>query len=107
MATERLEMRQIREILRLRWQEGLTIRQAANSVGRSVGAIQQAVARAQKAGLNWGAVEELDEATLELRLYGPPTRTSGRSMIDARNRAPLLPLTMSFRQGKPASASNC
>ncbi len=72
MATERLEMRQIREILRLRWQEGLTIRQAANSVGRSVGAIQQAVARAQKAGLNWGAVEELDEATLELRLYGPP-----------------------------------
>jgi transposase len=72
MATERLEMRQIREILRLRWQEGLTIRQAADSVGRSAGAVQQTVARAQKAGLNWAAVEVLDEAALELRLYGPP-----------------------------------
>ncbi len=57
MATERLEMRQIREILRLRWQEGLTIRQAALSVGRSVGAVQQAAARATAAGLDWATVE--------------------------------------------------
>ena len=77
MAMERLEMRQVREILRLRWQEGLTVRQAASSVGRSVGSAQQAVARARKAGLmNWAAVEGLDDATLELRLYGPPVVVS-------------------------------
>ena len=29
-----------------------------------------------EAGLNWAAVEELDEATLELRLYGPPVVVS-------------------------------
>ena len=72
MATERLEMRQIREILRLRWQEGLTIRQAARSVGRSVGAVQKVAERATEAGLDWTVVEQLGEATLELRLYGPP-----------------------------------
>ena len=76
MATERLEMRQIREILRLRWQEGLTIRQAALSVGRSVGAVQQAAARAKAAGLDWATVEGLDETALELRLYGPPVVVS-------------------------------
>ncbi len=72
MATERLEMRRIREILRLRWQEGLTVRQAARSVERSVGAVQKAVERATKAGLDWGKVEGLDETALEALLYGPP-----------------------------------
>lgn len=72
MATERLEMRKVREILRLRWLETLTIRQVALSVGRSVGAVQGAVSRAADAGLDWAAVEGLDEAELELRLYGAP-----------------------------------
>jgi len=35
------------------------------------------------------------------------TRTSGRNTIDARDREQLLPLTTTFQQGKPASASNC
>lgn len=72
MATERLEMRQTREILRLRWQEGLTVRQVARSVGRSVGGVQKAISRAMKAGLNWAGVEGLDEVALEQRLYGAP-----------------------------------
>lgn len=72
MATERLEMRKIREILRLRWQEGLTVRQTARSVGRSVGGVQKTIARAMAKGLDWAAVEGLDEAALELMLYGPP-----------------------------------
>lgn len=72
MATERLEMRQIREILRLRWQEGLSIRQAARSIGRSVGVVQKVASRAAKAGLSWADVEALDEAALEAKLYGQP-----------------------------------
>lgn len=72
MATERLEMRQIREILRLRWQEGLSLRETARSVGRSIGGVQKALARANKAGLDWSKAAALDETTLELQLYGPP-----------------------------------
>lgn len=72
MATERLEMRQIREILRLRWQERLPIRQVAQSVGRSVGAVHLALERATKAGLEWATAETMTEADLELVLYGAP-----------------------------------
>ena len=77
MATERLEMRQIREIFRLRWQEGLSIRQAARSIGCSVGVVQKIAARASKVGLDWPTAEGLDEATLELKLYGSPVVVSG------------------------------
>lgn len=72
MATERMEMRQIREILRLRWQEGLPIRQVARSVGRSVGAVHKALEKAGKAGLQWAAAETMAEAELESLLYGSP-----------------------------------
>jgi transposase len=74
MATERLEMRKIRDILRLRWQLGLTIREVARSLEVSVGAVQNTVYRATAAGLNWEAAEAADEVTLERRLYGAPTK---------------------------------
>ena len=74
MATERLEMRKVREILRLRWQLGLTVREVARSLGVSLGAVQNTVYRAAAASLNWEAVEALDEVTLEKRLYGAPAK---------------------------------
>lgn len=73
MATERLEVRQIREILRLRAQ-GRTVRQVATSLGVSVGSVQKTAARAATAGLTWAAAEALDERTLEERLYGRPAK---------------------------------
>lgn len=72
MATERLDMREVREILRLRLVERLTVRQIARAVGRSVGGVQKVASRALTAGLDWATVEGMDEATLELRLYGAP-----------------------------------
>jgi len=39
MATERLPMRKIREILRLRRQQGLSVREAARALGVSVGVV--------------------------------------------------------------------
>ena len=54
MATERLPMRKIREVLRLRWQLELTVREAAASVGVSVGVVQKTAARAATArALTW------------------------------------------------------
>lgn len=70
MATERLAMRQIRDILRARWQLGLSVRQAALSVGTSIGVVSSTTSRAKAAGLTWEAAEELDEENLEERLYG-------------------------------------
>jgi transposase len=72
MATERLDMREAHEILRLRLAERLSVRQVAAAVGRSVGGVQKLLYRAQRAGLDWTTVEGLDEAALEVRLYGPP-----------------------------------
>lgn len=73
MATERLEVRHIREILRLRAQ-GRSVREVARSLGVSVGSVQKTAARATAAGVTWTAAEGLDERTLEERLYGRPAK---------------------------------
>lgn len=71
MAQERLPMRKIREILRLRWCLGYGVRQTAASVGLSTGVVSRTTTRAAAAGLDWKAAEALCEAELERRLYGP------------------------------------
>ena len=70
MAQERLPMRKIREILRLRWCLGYGVRQTASSVGLSTGVVSRATTRAEATGLDWEATEALSEADLEQRLYG-------------------------------------
>lgn len=82
MAADRLAMRQLKEILRQKWQLGRTHREIAESVGVSVGAVSGALARAHAAGLRWSQVESLGEDVLDERLYGP--RGAGRD--DARPR---------------------
>jgi transposase len=65
-------MRKIREVLRLRWQLGLTVREAARSLGISVGVVSKMAGRATTAGLTWTIVESLEDVALEERLYGRP-----------------------------------
>jgi len=69
MATERLQVRQIREILRLRAQ-GRTVREVAASLAVSVGCVQKTTSRAAMAGISWVEAQALDERALEERLYG-------------------------------------
>jgi len=73
MATERLSMRQTREILRQKWCLGLSHRDVAQSLGISSGAVGSTVLRARAAGLDWSQVEALTDVALEARVYGPPT----------------------------------
>ena len=75
MATERLPMRKIREILRLRWHQGLSVRQTSSSLGVSVGVVCETARRAKAAGLAWPQPEQIDDTELERRLY-PPTAHS-------------------------------
>src|SRR5437867_3822661 len=73
MATERLSMRQTREILRQKWSLGRTHREVAQSLGISCGAVGTTVLRARAAGLAWAQVEALDDEALHARVYRPPT----------------------------------
>jgi transposase len=73
MATERLSMRQTREILRQKWSLGRTHREVAQSLGISSGAVGTTVLRARAAGLDWAQVAPLTDEALEARIYGPPT----------------------------------
>jgi len=70
MSGERLSMRKIREVLRLRLDQGLPQRAVAQSLGLSQGAVHGYVARARRAGLSW-PLPELDEGQLEALLYPP------------------------------------
>jgi transposase len=70
MATERLSMRKIREILRQKWVLACSHRQVAASLTVSVGTVTGVLRRATHAGLDWPQVQHLPDDTLEARLYG-------------------------------------
>lgn len=77
MARKRLLMRKTREILRMRWSLGRTVREAARSLCVSAGTVSKAATRAQAAGLDWARVEQLSDDELEERLYGAPVSGHG------------------------------
>ena len=67
MPTERLSMRDVREILRQKWQLRRSHRQVAESVGASAGAVGETMRRAKMAGVtNWATVEGLAPSELEV-----------------------------------------
>jgi transposase len=70
MATERLSMRHIREVLRQKWEQKRSHREVASSLGISAGAVGSVLARATAAKLSWEQVEQMREEELEERLYG-------------------------------------
>jgi hypothetical protein len=72
MSQERLPMRKIREVLRLK-AEGLSKRRIAASLGISATAAVECLQRVRRAGLSWPLPDGLDDAALELRLYPPAT----------------------------------
>jgi transposase len=76
MATERLPMRRIREILRLRREQGLSVRETARALGVSVGVVSKTASRAEKAGITWEVAEGMTDAALEERMYGRPASPS-------------------------------
>jgi transposase len=72
MPGERLSMRKIREVLRLRFAQGLSQRAIAISVRLITGAVNACLSRARLAGLSWPLPEALDDGQLEALLYPPP-----------------------------------
>jgi transposase len=62
-------MRKVRDVLRLRFKEGLSLRQVSASVGIPFTTVSDCVRRAVSAGLGWPLPEDLDDDALEARLY--------------------------------------
>lgn len=79
MGAERLPMRQIREVLRLRHEKGLSQRAIARACGLGTGAVSEYLGRAARTGLTWPLPAGMDEAALEGRLF--PTPEPGRERV--------------------------
>jgi transposase len=71
MPGERLSMRKIREVMRLRFGHGLNQRAIAQSLRLSIGAVNGYLSRARRAGLGWPLPDDLDDERLEALLYPP------------------------------------
>ena len=72
MPTERLSMRQVREVLRLRWGLKLNARATARSVGIGRTTVQDYVRRAGAAKLSWPLAEGMNDEKLEALLFPAP-----------------------------------
>ena len=64
MAQERLTMRKIAEVLRLKWECGLSNRAVARSCSISHSTVAEYLRRAQEAGLSWPLPTDMGEDTL-------------------------------------------
>jgi len=78
MPRERLSMRTIREVLRLRWEAGLSHRAIALSCRKGQTTVRDCLLRAKAAGLSWPLPEGMDEEQLERLLYPPPPESARR-----------------------------
>src|ERR1700677_1497751 len=82
MPTERLSMRNTREILRQKWLLERPHRAVCASVGVSMGTVSQALKRAAVRKLTWEAVEAIDDDELEARLYPSVVAAGARAEPD-------------------------
>src|SRR5260370_28137911 len=81
MATTRLLMRRLRELLRLKYEAGLRHRAVAGACAMGLGTVTTYLQRAAAVGLRWPLPEDLDEAALEARLFARPAVPSARDRV--------------------------
>ena len=69
MPARRLLMRKIREVLQLRHEQGLSHQAVARACDVGVGTVNRYLRRAAECGLGWPLPADLDDGTLEARLF--------------------------------------
>jgi transposase len=72
MPASRINMRKLKDALRLKFDGGQSNQQIATVLGISKGVITKYVGLAVAAGLDWPSITAMDEATLECRLLASP-----------------------------------
>jgi transposase len=111
MPAQRLSMRQVREVLRLKHAAGHSERRIAAAIGISRYTVAEYLRRATVVGITWPVPAELDDSALQARLFSPPfaNHESPRPQPDwprlhAELRRPgvtLLLLWEEYRAGQP------
>jgi transposase len=79
MAAERLSMRTIKEVLRLKWEKKFSNKQVAQSCNIARSTVREYVERAQSAGLSWPLAPDLDDGRLEALLFPSPAEESSEN----------------------------
>lgn len=74
--TRRINMRKIRDVLRLKFETKLSHERTAAALNLSKGVVAKYVTLANAAGLDWAQTQALDDTALHNRLLGTPQRTS-------------------------------
>ena len=88
MPRPHIGMRKIREVLRLSFGEGLSLRQVSASLGMPFTTVGDHVRRAQAAGLSWPLPEDLDDDALEALLFTRPGLRAARAGAGLAEGAP-------------------
>ena len=73
-------MRQIRQVLRLHLEAGLSYTQVGRAVALSKTTVGTMVLFARAAGVDWAVAQTLSDAELEARIYRPPVARSSRQL---------------------------
>ena len=112
MPAERLPMRQVREVLRLKHAAGLSERHIAGALRISRSTVAEYLRRAAVMGIAWPVPVGLDDAALEGQLFNPPFTVPENprpqpdwARLHAELRRPgvtLLLLWEEYRAGQPA-----
>ena len=70
MPTERIAMRRVREMLKLKREGGLSTQEVARRTGVARATLREMFARFERSGLEWPVPAEIGDKELEVRLYG-------------------------------------
>jgi len=111
MSQERLTMRKIQEVLRLKWAGGLSNRAIARSCSISHSTVKEYLQRAQAAGLTWPLPEALTEEELSKQLFpeqlppeSKPKPLPDWTQVHAELRQPNVTLKLLWTEYKEANA---
>ena len=81
MAATRLLMRRLRELLRLKYEAGLSHRAIAQACALGLGTVTLYLQRATAAGLQWPLPDDLNDAALEARLFARPAAPARERVV--------------------------
>ena len=111
MTAERLSMRTIKEVLRLKWEKKLSNKQIAKSCNIARSTVREYLERVQRAGLIWPLAPELDDGRLEALLFSSqPTESPEKRGLPemeyirkelTRKGVTLRLLWLEYRQANP------
>ena len=81
MPAERLGMRKVREIMRLKFGAGLAHKAIGRSLGIAASTVRLTLQRAAEAGLSWPLSDDLTDVVLEEPLYGAAGTKQGHRRL--------------------------